>query len=128
MGALDLFGQVMTQAVLPAAGTVLSGLAVNYVRKLTKKANIEISQQQEMTIRRLVMDGLKMVEEQARRDPSMTSEQKRAAAVKYLIELGPQLGGTVTTAQAERMIDAGLPDLRAEQALTEQGAPIEELP
>ena len=100
------FGEVL----LPPLATAIAGLLVAYLAKALKKAGLELTNAQDERLRQLVRDGILAAEEAARRNPNLTSVEKKAIAVNQAVARAP----SVKVETASRVVDQVLPEVRAQ--------------
>jgi len=105
--------------VLPSLATVLGGFLVAILNKFLKKQGIELTNAQDERLRQLVRDGIKAAEEMARRNPDLSSTEKKAIAANQAVAREP--GTSIDT--ANRIVDQELPGLRKELAGTAKPQP-----
>lgn len=115
-------GKGLLELVLPGLATIIAGQVVGLLRRLAKKQGLAITEAQEERIRKLVADVIRRVEEAARRNPTMTADQKRTAATDGILrEIAlevPPGNDPPTRDTVGKMIDAMLPKVRAELEAT----------
>ncbi len=109
---LSLLSGFLIKLVLPAVGSALSALALRILNQQLKRVNISLTSEQEARVRELVRDAVLQVEEIARRDKSLTSADKASLAEDLVKSKLPDL----STAEAQRQIDAVLPEVRKQLA------------
>lgn len=99
--------------IVPMVATAAGGMAVAYLTKLSHKAGLDITQQQQDILKADVVDAIQSVQEKAGRaltaGTPMSSIDKHALATD--IVAGKQPG--VPLAAISEMIDAILPEVRA---------------
>lgn len=106
---LDWLSDLLFRVALPALATGAAGLVVAVLQRQFKKLGIEITEDQQAAIRRIVRDAILAVEELARREPEMTSAEKVTAAEVLIVEKRPDL----SPEKVRELIDAELPKARA---------------
>lgn len=107
----DLGRQVLVQ-VLPLLATIVAVLLIRLLYQLARKVGIDIGEAQQDRLRDRVVQILLSVEEAAHRrrhDEPLSSEQKNMMALEAIAREAPH----VPMREAQRAIDAALPDVRA---------------
>jgi hypothetical protein len=122
---LEGVGQAVSTVVLPAAATVATAYATAWARKQSAKADLEISRAHEELLKRQVLNIIKRVEEQGRREGLTSAEKQRLAADVIKVQIKQPNGTALTDQQAVVLMDTMLPDLRAEQALVDPPADVD---
>jgi beta-phosphoglucomutase-like phosphatase (HAD superfamily) len=96
--------EVFLPALITVAATAITGVLV----RLFQKLGLQVSEEEEEQVKRTVMDALKRMEEEGRRE-QLSGEQKRNRAAQIIKQKHPKLDPKVVPG----MIDAALPEIRA---------------
>jgi hypothetical protein len=113
MDVLIALGHQLAATVLPGLVTVIAGLVAGVLVQQLRRANVQVTKEQEERLRLVVEDVIRAVEEAARRTPTMTSTAKEALAKHMLTE---RLKVNVPGEQLQIAIDAALPKVRTQLA------------
>lgn len=109
----NVFGAIggkVLEVLLPTLITVVAGAIAGVLVRMFKRLGLELTREQEDSVRRTVADALKRVEEEARRSGQpLSGEQKRNRAAQIIREKAPRLDPR----RVPELIDATLPELRA---------------
>lgn len=111
----SLLGAGLLRVALPALGTLLSALAVNYVQKKAKQAGVELTQAQTDLLKTQVTNAIQAVQERAMRSEKagvIVSGEEKRAAVLSIMESRP----AIDHLDLHQAIDAALPEVRAKLA------------
>lgn len=104
----------------PTLATVATSAVTALITRQAKKINIDIDEKQQQQIKNLVFESVIRVEEMARRNPTMTGEDKRAAVVADVAEQAPK----VERSKVESLIDSALPLVRSKGIIAKPPAPF----
>ncbi len=103
------------QEILPpitaAIGTALAAMAVQFLRVMLKRYNIDLEERQAAKVEHVVKRGVAYAEEQARKHlkaQALSSDGKMSAATEYITAQLPK----VKPGQAAQMVEAILPEMR----------------
>jgi len=78
-------GHALWDAVLPSMATVIAGMLMLVVKRFLAKQGLDLTEKQEQRLKEIVVDKIHATEEAAHRDPSITSQDKKAIAVNDAI-------------------------------------------
>lgn len=114
-GFFGAIGSGLLHLVLPALGTIVTGLLVNLIQKKAQQAGVELTQAQTDLLKTEVTHAVQAVEEMAMRAKAagtpMSKEEKRAAALAIVASRPVVVQGNI-----QQMIDAVLPEVRKKLA------------
>lgn len=106
---LTAIGGLLVKFVLPSVGTVVAGMVTALVKRYLKKVKIEITEQQEAQVKRVITEAVQSVEEQARRNPGkLSSEDKADMALAQAMDKLPK----ATPTDLRQKMDATLQEVR----------------
>jgi len=114
MNFLASFGHTILEAVLPSMATVIAGMLMIAVKRFLKKQGLELTEQQEVRLKQIVVDKIHATEEAARRGEVKTAEEKKALTVNAATVAAiddPHLPNP-TIAHVEAITDSELNKLR----------------
>lgn len=111
MGAVfGALGMKILEVLLPSLATLIGGLVSALLAKQLRKAGLDLDEKQQAALRQIIEDAIKAAEEAARRNPTMTSEEKRSIAASIVAAKVPKLNQV----DVSLALDAALPEVRAQ--------------
>lgn len=118
-GILGSIGGGLLEFVLPALGAAIAGIASKWLIDKARQSGIELTEAQERYVRERMRAIVRAVEELARREPTMTSEEKRAVGIARATDEFPSLSAE----RIEMLLDETLPDERPKLELQTKARP-----
>lgn len=112
---LGSIGAGILHIVLPSLATVIAGFLMVILKRVAAKYGIEVTEKQEERLKQIVVDKIHATEEVARRDKTLSSEEKKAIAVNDAVVEATQDPSipNPSVAKVSKIVDSELNKVRA---------------